>query len=78
MHEFQSWEIRVVCPIWVQKCVDLAHSISLELESLESSSFTMLHLQNGRVNHPLLGQFCHPWRQGKRICLAQQLFQLHH
>ena len=27
MHESQSWEIWVVCLIWVQKCVDLAHSI---------------------------------------------------
>ena len=35
MHELQSWEIRVVCLIQVQKCVDLAHCIRLELESLE-------------------------------------------
>ena len=62
MHEFQSWEVRIVCQIWVQKHVDLAHSIRPELESLESSSFTTLHLENGRVNHPLLRQFCHSWR----------------
>ena len=27
-------EVRVVCLIWVQKCVDLAHSVRLELELL--------------------------------------------
>ena len=32
----QSWEIRVVCLIWVQKCMDLAHSTRLELEVLRN------------------------------------------
>ena len=51
MHGPQSWGIRVVCLIWVQKCVDLAHSIRLELESLENSLFTTPHLQNGWIDH---------------------------
>ena len=34
MHGPQSLEIGVVCLIWVQKCIDLAHSIRLELELL--------------------------------------------
>ena len=32
MHGSQSGGIRVVCLIPIQKCVDLAHSIRLELE----------------------------------------------
>ena len=40
MHRPQSWEIRVVCVIWVQKCMDLAHSIRLELELLRHRLFT--------------------------------------
>ena len=39
MHGPQSWEIRVVCLIWVQKCINLAHSIRLELELLRHKSF---------------------------------------
>ena len=39
MHGPQSWEIRVVCLIQVQKCIDLAYSIRLELELLRNRSF---------------------------------------
>ena len=39
MHGPQSWEIRVVCLIQVQKCIDLAHFIRLELELLRHRSF---------------------------------------
>ena len=38
MHGPQS-ETRVVCLIWVQKCMDLAHFIRLELELLRHRSF---------------------------------------
>ena len=37
--------------------MNLVHSIRLELESLESSLFAPLHLQNGRFDHPPLWQF---------------------
>ena len=38
-HGPKTWEIRIVCLIWVQKCMDLAHSIILELELLRHKSF---------------------------------------
>ena len=69
----QSWEIRVVCLIQVQKCMDLAHSIGLELESLESSLFTTLHLQNGRIDHLTPWQFCDLGKKGKGIHLKNRL-----
>ena len=40
MYEPQSWEIRVVCLIWVQKCMDLAHAIRLELQPLRHRLLT--------------------------------------
>ena len=39
MHRPQSWEVRVVCLTQVQKCMDLAHSVRLELELLKYGSF---------------------------------------
>ena len=36
----QSWVIRVVCQIQVQKCMDLAYSVRLDSELLESWLFT--------------------------------------
>ena len=39
MHGPQSWKIGIVCLIWLQKCMDLAHFIRLELELLRHRSF---------------------------------------
>ena len=50
MHGPQCWKLRVVCIIQV-KSAWIWLTIRLDLESLESSLFTTLHLQNGRIDH---------------------------
>ena len=72
MHGPQSWEIRVVCLTWIQKCVDLAHHIRLELELLRHRSF-VTEWRSWLLHH---GNFCHTGKTDEGVCPKDGLLKL--